>query len=162
MAVYPLTMIPRFRKRNRERERAVTRQIEFHGKFSASPLPWKRHSNHYRTNFEAMFECPRSPSWLNWKILFSSLIIRTHIHICIYIYKNIFVILHRRGKRKAAFVSFRMWNRRRRKQSWCKLCQMYYLAYARLLYLIHSQDGKQRSKCVREEGRFSRFLVFDY
>lgn len=102
-----------------------------------------------------MFECPRSPSWLNWKILFSSLIIRTHIHICIYIYiyKNIFVILHRRGKRKAAFVSFRMWNRRRRKQSWCKLCQMYYLAYARLLYLIHSQDGKHGKKQMRARGR---------
>lgn len=60
MAVYPLTMIPRFRKRNRERERAVTRQIEFHGKFSASPLP---NGNAIRiiiyvliVNFEAVFE----------------------------------------------------------------------------------------------------------
>lgn len=60
MAVYPLTMIPRFRKRNRERERAVTRQIEFHGKFSASrhflPLLFPRNAIRIiiRTNFEAM------------------------------------------------------------------------------------------------------------
>lgn len=107
MAVYPLTMIPRFRKRNRERERAVTRQIEFHGKFSASPLPWKRHSNHYRTNFEAMFECPRSPSWLNWKILFSSLIIRTHIHIYTKIYSLFYIEEEKKGRVRLWFVSKR-------------------------------------------------------
>lgn len=77
MAVYPLTMIPRFRKRNREREQLRVK-LNFTGNFPPPAIFCL--SSSLETPFGSLSvliskRCSiPTPSWLNWKILFSSLI----------------------------------------------------------------------------------------
>lgn len=162
MAVYPLTMIPRFRKRNREREQLRVK-LNFTGNFPPPAIFCL--SSSLETPFGSLSvliskRCSiPTPSWLNWKILFSSLI---------YI-KSIFAFLDIE-KRKKDFVRLsciRFRNGVKSKKE--KKNRKVDANYDQIILLTRKipPDFILRTLALQENKkawgqRFSRFLVFDY